>query len=106
MQYHIVGRLSRSQDVLQLPHADFVQLLQEKVVPSFKILIGDIPHGKVLAGGLPAGGRDIYMIVDLHAEDSHRCVRQFLASLPISPYYDWEVTPLETFEEMVRSFGN
>jgi hypothetical protein len=105
MQYFITGKLSRKHEVLGLPHAEFVQLVQTKVVPSLKILAGENPHGKVLAGGVPAGSRNLVMIVDLRGQDSHRCVRSFLTSLPMFEYYDWEVTPLETLEELVQAFG-
>ena len=104
MHYLIVGKLSRK-DLLHLPHAEFVQGIQTKVVPSLQALLQETSAGKVLAGGLPAGGRDLVMIVDLKGRDSHGCVRSFLASLPLFEFYDWETTPLETFEEFLRPFG-
>ena len=71
-----------------------------------KMLDGEFPHGRVLAGGIPAGQQGVVMIVDLHAHDSHGCVRHFLTSLPIFSYYDWEVTPLETYTELLQSFAD
>ena len=79
MHYHIRGKLLAS-DLLRLPHEEFVHLIQSKVVPSLRALRLDSPHGKVLAGGLPAGGQDVIMIVDLKNAESHGAVR------PIPPF--------------------
>ncbi len=105
MQYLIRGRLLRAQEILRLPHEEYVQLIASKIVPALKMLVGENAHGKVLGGGAPAGSRDIVMILDLRATDSHRCVRQFLTSLPMFEYYEWEAVPLETLEEMAKTFG-
>jgi hypothetical protein len=103
MIYQINGTLIR-QDVLRLPHEEYVQLMASKMVPSLRILITETPGTRLLAGGMPAGGRNLVMIVDLQG-DSHRVVRHFLASLPLFEYYEWQTTPLESFEEMARAFG-
>jgi hypothetical protein len=68
------------------------------------MMVEQNPHGKVLAGGLPAGSRDVVLIADLRGQDSHRIVRQFLLSLPVYDYFEWQVTPLETFEELVKFY--
>ena len=99
MQYHIRGRLL-ADDMVRLGHEEFVRLIQTKYVPTLRALRSDTTHGRVLAGGAPAGSRDVVMIVDLKDEKSHAGVRRFLLSLPLGPYYEWEVTPLETFEEL------
>jgi hypothetical protein len=104
MRYLITGKLARAHDVLTMSHEDLVQFVRSRVAPSLRILVDQIPHGRVLAGGLPAGGRDMVMIADLRGEDSHRVVRQFLVSLPVYDYYEWQVTPLETFEELVKFY--
>src|SRR5690242_15920536 len=104
MHYLITGKLARGRDVLGMSHDDFIQFVRSKVAPSLKMVVGQSPHGKILAGGMPAGGRDVVLIADLRAQDSHRIVRQFLVSLPIYDYYEWQVTPLETFEELVKSY--
>jgi len=101
MRYHIRGKLIAS-DLVRLPHEEFVHLIQSKFAPTLRALNSDATHGKVLAGGVPAGGRDIVMIVDLKNAESHTAVRQFLVSLPIFDYYEWETTPLETFEELEK----
>ena len=61
-------------------------------------------YGLDVAGGYVAGGRDLVMIIDLKPADSHLAVRGFLSSLPILDYYDWQVTPLESFEEALQAF--
>src|SRR5713226_5335296 len=101
MRYHFKGKLI-NRDLVRLTHEEFVHLIQSKFAPTLRALISENTHGKVLAGGVPAGGRDIVMIVDLKNAESHAVVRQFLASLPIFDYYEWEIIPLETFEEMEK----
>ena len=101
--YLITSKLVRK-DILALSHEEYVQFVASKVVPTLRMLVGEAPGARVLAGGAPAGSRDFLMIVDLQG-DSHRAVRQFLASLPLFEYYEWQTTPLETFEEMARAFG-
>jgi hypothetical protein len=103
MIYHITGKLVRH-DILTLPHEAYVELMQSKLVPMLRILTNPPPTVRVLAGGAPAGGRDFIMIVDLQG-DSHRAVRQFLASLPLFEYYEWQTIPLESIDEMARAFG-
>jgi hypothetical protein len=103
MQYLITGKLARADEVLRLPHEEFVQLIKSRIAPTLQMLVGENSHGKVIGGGMPAGGRDFVMIVDLKGHDSHRCVRQFLWALPLFPYYDWDVTPLESFQEMAQA---
>lgn len=103
MVYQIIGTLLR-QDILRLPHEEYVQLMASKLVPTLRILTAQTPGTRVLAGGVPAGNRNMVMIVDLQG-DSHRAVRHFLASLPLFEYYEWHTIPLETFEEMDRAFG-
>jgi hypothetical protein len=102
MQYLITGNLARK-EVLGMAHADFVKVVQSAVAPTLSMLAEANPDRKVLAGGLPAGSRDVVMIVDLRSEGSHHCVREFLMSLPIFEYFDWHATPLETFEEILAS---
>ena len=99
MRYHIRGKFL-AHDLVRLPHEEFVRLIQSKIVPTVRALLSDTTHGKVLAGGIPAGGRDLVMIVDLKNAASHAAVREFLVSLPIDPFYEWEVIPLETLEEL------
>ena len=101
MYYHIQGKLIAT-DLVRLTHEEFVHMIQSKVKPTLRALCSDTTHGKVLAGGMPAGGRDIVMIVDLKNAESHAAVRQFLVSLAVFDYYEWETTPLETFEELEK----
>lgn len=103
MQYLIVGRLLRP-ELLTLPHTEFVELIHTKMLPALKQLVSGSTFGKMLAGGMTAGGQTMNLIVDLEANGSHRCVRHFLDELPIFPYYAWEVTPLEPFAEMLEPF--
>jgi hypothetical protein len=101
MHYLITGRLSGNDDHRRLPHEEFVQAVQTKIGPTLTLLADE--HAKVLAGGVPAGSQDLVMIVDLKGNDSHRCVRRFLVTLPVFDAYDWTVVPLETFAELAQS---
>jgi hypothetical protein len=101
MRYHIKGSLI-NREVGRYTHEEFVHLIQSKFAPSLRLLSSDTSHGKVIAGGVPAGGRDIILIVDLKNSESHAAVRNFLVSLPIFDHYEWEAIPLETFEEMEK----
>lgn len=103
MQYLIEGKLIAI-DVLRMPHAEFVQLVHAKVVPSLKLLVEAIAAGTVLAGGYPAASRQLVFIVDMPNQNTHRVVRSFLQTLPFFEFYDWEVTSLETFAESLRQF--
>lgn len=106
MRYFIRGKLARTQEILAMKHEEFLDLLRSKVGPSIKMLLAkDNPHGTVLCGGTPAGGKDVLLMVDLSGRDSHAPVRRFLMSLPIFDYYEWEATPLESLEELVISHG-
>src|SRR5262245_22146891 len=103
MHYLITGKLFRAAEVLSLPHDQFVEFTRSRLVPALRLLVEGKARGQVVAGGTPAGGRDCVMIVDLPG-DSHAGVRNFLDSLPIFDYYEWQVTPLETFEEWLSGF--
>lgn len=98
MHYLISGKMIRVTESLSLPREQFVDLIRSRFVPAFQMLAEAKGLGKILAGGTPAGSRDCVMIVDL-VGDSHLAVRQFLSALPVFDYYEWNVTPLETFEE-------
>jgi hypothetical protein len=103
MRYQITGRFI-APDLMRLPREEFIKLLHSKLVPSLRVLANPNPHGEVLAGGFIAGSRDLVLTVDLKAHGSHRIVRDFLSSLPIIDYYEWQVTPLESFEEALQQF--
>jgi hypothetical protein len=104
MDYLIRGKLVLVGKLLGLPHEEFVEQIHSKVMPSLKMLVGDNVQGKVLAGGIPAGSRDVIFVVRLEAPKSHRSVHRFLASFPIFDWYEWDVTPLVTFEEWLEGF--
>jgi hypothetical protein len=104
MQYLISGKLLRPEAVINMPHEEFVQLIKSMMVPTLKALLADNTHGRVLGGGFRAGSRDLVMVVDLRGQDSHRCVHEFLVSLPAFPYFQWEAAPLVTFAEAVQGW--
>ncbi len=104
MQYLIRGSMIGLADLRNQNHDEFVKTFRSYFVPALQVLNGEIPQGRILGGGTPAGGKDVVLLVDL-AGDSHHIVRQFLVSLPFFEFYEWEATPLESFEELLESFA-
>jgi hypothetical protein len=64
MQYQILGKMIHNTEIARLSHEDFVEIMQSKFLPTLHLLLESGAHGKVLAGGMPPGSRDITMIVD------------------------------------------
>jgi hypothetical protein len=73
--------------------AEALELLSGIIIPTFDILIKWEKEGKI-TGGLPAGGRAFYMIVEA---DSNHELDTMLRSLPAWPVLQWHTTPLESF---------
>ena len=103
MQYLIRGSMVGLKELRNQNHQEFLTTFRSFFVPALQVLTGEISQGRVLGGGTPAGGNDVVLLVDLKG-DSHHMVRQFLVSLPFFDFYEWEATPLESFEELLDSF--
>jgi hypothetical protein len=103
MRYQITGKFM-APELLHLPHAEWLKMVNTKLVPTLQILTGPNPHGEVLAGGYVAGSRDLVMMVDLKPANTHLAVRGFLSSLPIFDFYDWQVMPLDSFQEALQAY--
>src|SRR5262249_2900445 len=104
MLYLVSGTL-RTRELLSRPHEEFVQFVQKTVVPSLQLLIQFRSEGKLLAGGVRASSQDLVFVLHLPDAESHIVVRHLLLQLPIFHHYDWQVTPLESFEEWARQFN-
>lgn len=101
MLYLVSGEL-HNYGLLNLPHEEFVQLIRKVFAPSLELIVQQQAAGKLVAGGIPAASQRLIFVLDLKAE-SQLAVRQFLNGLPIFPYYRWEVTPLESFQEWLSN---
>ncbi len=104
MLYLVTGTLN-NRELLHRPHEEFVQVVQRVVVPSLQLLIQFDGEGKLLGGGIRASSADPVFILSLPSAESHIVVRRLLAQLPIFAHYDWQVTPLESFEDWARQFA-
>lgn len=99
MRYFVVGKpLPTYWQAHQGPA--FQEHLQKVIVPTFHVLAQWREDGKLLAGGVPAASQQVLLVLEL-AATSHIEVRRTLFHLAIFDQFSWEVTPLESFEELL-----
>lgn len=103
MLYHISADLVDPGIVARSPD-EFHQLVTRAVRPSVELLKRLELERVVLAGGVKAASPELFLIIQLEGT-SHLAVRQFLAQLPIYPYYRWNVVPLESISEWEHFLG-
>jgi hypothetical protein len=73
--------------------AETITVLEQAILPDFDILIKMQAEGKILAGGLPVGGRAFVFIIEAASNDeADRIVR----SIPFWGLLQWTVTPLQS----------
>jgi hypothetical protein len=72
-----------------------LEALENRVLPAFETLIRLEASKKILAGGVPAGGRALVFIMEA---SSHEEVDRLLRKLPVWGALKWEVVALQTFE--------
>ena len=102
---YLVSGTMHSRDLLSRPHEEFIEVVKGKVAPSLKLIEQFQKEGMLLAGGIPAGSQDLVFILNLPVGETHFAVRRLLLQLPIFPFYQWQVKPLETFEEWSSLVG-
>ena len=76
--------------------AETVQLLEGMIIPTFDYLAKLKAENKLLGGGLPVGGRAVVFILEA---SSNAEADQIVRDVPAWPVLQWEVTPLQAFEE-------
>ena len=76
-----------------------LEILSNIVLPSFTQLIELESKKKILAGGLPVGDRGFVFIAEAESNDE---LDKMLRQLAIWGVLDWEVTPLQTFNERAK----
>lgn len=69
------------------------QMLEKIVLPSFQELMRLEAEKKIVAGGLPLGGRAFAFIVQASSHDE---VDRMLRNVPLWGMLKWKVTPLQT----------
>ena len=77
-----------------LSPAETLKLLEDQVFPLFESLVRWAGEKKILAGGVPVGGRALVFIVEAA---SHGELDRMLRSLPMWSLFTWEITALESF---------
>lgn len=71
------------------------EVLEQGILPLFDQLLELQKQKKIVAGGLPAGSRTLYLIVDAESNDE---VDQMLRDLGAWGVFSWKVTPLQTLK--------
>ena len=74
---------------------DVVEVLENGILPTFDALADLKAKKKIITGGLPAGSRTLYLIVDAGSHDE---VDRMLRDLPAWGVFSWKVTPLQSIE--------
>ena len=76
-----------------------LEVLRNIVLPNFTQLIELERKKKILAGGLPVGDRSFVFIAEAESNDE---LDKMLRQMPMWGVLDWEVTPLQTFNERAK----
>ncbi len=84
-----------SASIAQIPPQQLSQIIEQQVIPSLEALNKLLAEKKILAGGAVAGQRAHTFIVEAATNDE---VTELVQSLPLWPYHNWNVTPLESWE--------
>jgi hypothetical protein len=71
-----------------------VEVLQDIILPSFKVLMDLEKRGIIVVGGLPVGAREFVFIANARSNDE---LDQLLRKIPMWGELEWEVTALQTF---------
>lgn len=71
------------------------EVLEKGILPMFDKLAELKAKKKIVAGGLPAGSRTFYLIVEAGTHDE---VDKMIRDLPAWGVFSWKVTPLQTLE--------
>lgn len=69
------------------------EVLEQGILPLFDQMIELQKRKKIVAGGLPAGSRTFYLIVEAESNDE---VDRMLRDLGAWGVFTWKVTPLQT----------
>lgn len=102
MRYLVTGKLYNTVAIRQTPREEYLVQLQQRIIPTLQELLAHKGKGTVLGGGVIPLDTLIF-IVDI-PDQSMVAVRSFLWGLPAFELFDWDIKPMETFEEIVAFF--
>lgn len=71
---------------------EVVEVLEKGILPTFAAMQAE---KRIVAGGLPAGSRTFYLIVEAGSHDE---VDRMLRDLPAWGVFSWKVVPLQTIK--------
>ena len=71
------------------------KVLEKGILPTFDRLLDLQAKKKIVAGGLPAGSRTLYLMIEA---DSHDEVDRMLRDIPAWGVFTWTVEPLQSLQ--------
>lgn len=74
---------------------EVAEVLENGILPTFAMLTRLKADKKIIAGGLPAGSRRLYLMVEAASHDE---VDRMLRDLPAWGVFSWKVTALQSIE--------
>ena len=77
---------------------EVAEALEKDILPTFGRLMGLKVDNKIVAGGLPAGSRKLYLIVEAGSHDE---IDRMLRAILAWGVFLWKVTPLQSLEGRV-----
>lgn len=75
------------------------EVLEKGIIPLFDALAKLEKDKVIVAGGLPAGSRTLYLMIEA---DSHDAVDRILRDLPGWGVFSWKVMPLQSLSGRAR----
>jgi hypothetical protein len=98
MLYLVTGKLV-NREPMSKPHEEFVEFLRDAIRPSLTLLEQFRSEGLLLAGGVRAGAQSLVFILEMPPAQSHIEVRRLLLQLRVFANFEWDVAPLESFQD-------
>ena len=77
---------------------EVAEALEKDILPTFGRLMGLKVDNKIVAGGLPAGSRKLYLIVEAGSHDE---IDRMLRAILAWGVFSWKVTPLQSLQGRV-----
>lgn len=74
---------------------EVVEVLEKGILPTFDMLLELKAKKKIVAGGLPALSRTLFLIIEA---DTHDEIDRMLRGMPGWGVFSWSVTPLQSLE--------
>ncbi len=74
---------------------EVAEVLEKGILPTFDMLMELKTKKKIVVGGLPAGSRTLYLIIEAGSHDE---IDRMLRDLPAWGVFSWKVVPLQSLE--------